>query len=455
MTFDDVLPALLRRCEADGGWPSVDRACVVRDVRGKVRLVIRPALAARPDDVVALRERLEGALSADLGRWFVTPILVTTDPGERGNVARTVLDHGEPWNEAAYPDPVTGHQRTPNRPDGWLRVERSLGKHGWIGRERSTSPWPLEAGAPAIVTFYSFKGGAGRTTALAACAWQLAAGTAGRDPKRVAIVDLDLEAPGVGALFAVDTERGVLDIVVDHVATSAIDLDRAYGSASSLGAEAPKVDVFPAGALNEDFVRKLGRLDYATAEPWGASDRIPVHQALVALLGRIRGELNPDYILLDARAGLHDLAGMSLHGLAHVDVIVTRASRQALDGFSLTVRTLARRKREEDLRCVTVHGFGPLDAEAPEGRAEIEEVRSHAYRVFSDAVYDDAPEETDDAAAHWPWMLPRDERLHRFATLASVREALFSEPYRRLTGRVVELCVRESGQEDEEATAGG
>ena len=49
------------------------------------------------------------------------------------------------------------------------------------------------ADAPAqIITFYSFKGGAGRTMAVANIAWLLAA--AGR---RVLAVDWDLESPGL------------------------------------------------------------------------------------------------------------------------------------------------------------------------------------------------------------------------------------------------------------------
>src|SRR6516225_3191088 len=43
-----------------------------------------------------------------------------------------------------------------------------------------------------IVTFYSYKGGTGRSMALANVAWILAA-----NGKRVAVIDWDLEAPGL------------------------------------------------------------------------------------------------------------------------------------------------------------------------------------------------------------------------------------------------------------------
>jgi cellulose biosynthesis protein BcsQ len=47
-----------------------------------------------------------------------------------------------------------------------------------------------------IVTFYSWKGGVGRTMALANTAIQLA-----RKGNRVLMVDWDLEAPGLGKYF--------------------------------------------------------------------------------------------------------------------------------------------------------------------------------------------------------------------------------------------------------------
>jgi len=48
-----------------------------------------------------------------------------------------------------------------------------------------------------VVTFYSYKGGTGRTMSLANVAWILAA-----NGKRVLVVDWDLESPGLDRYFA-------------------------------------------------------------------------------------------------------------------------------------------------------------------------------------------------------------------------------------------------------------
>src|SRR6059058_2990102 len=68
-----------------------------------------------------------------------------------------------------------------------------------------------------IVTFYSYKGGTGRSMALANVAWVLASNGC-----RVLAVDWDLEAPGLHRYFApflLDPELtatpGVLDLVWD------------------------------------------------------------------------------------------------------------------------------------------------------------------------------------------------------------------------------------------------
>src|ERR1700751_6275768 len=68
-----------------------------------------------------------------------------------------------------------------------------------------------------IITFYSFKGGTGRSMALANVAWILAS-----NKKRVLMVDWDLEAPGLHRYFSpflldrdLKASEGLIDMVVD------------------------------------------------------------------------------------------------------------------------------------------------------------------------------------------------------------------------------------------------
>ncbi|HMY16255.1 MAG TPA: P-loop NTPase [Polyangium sp.] len=457
MTFDRVLEALLSTCEQLAEFVAVERACVIRGPDGRVRLIIAPHRSQTEKETSELLEKLENDLAAALGKFYpgrrdrrtdpIEGVLSTTDKPPRGNVARSLLEKGQPWTTAEYNDPVTGKPVNPIA-GRWLLLERRLSKLGWLDAHEVRDIWPLAPNLPSIVTFYSFKGGVGRTTALVSCALQLA----GRG-ERVAVLDLDLEAPGLGPLLGVETERGVVDLIVDHIATDTIDLDQSYAAPQNLDpTTAGNIDVFPAGRLDRGFLEKLARLDFTSASPWGNEQEIPVRKALVDLLSRIRKELKPKWILLDARAGFHDLAGMSLHGLAHADVLVTRASEQAYQGLDLTIRALGKRKAQDRLRCITVHGFAPPDPSTTDGQVEMTEMRERVYGMFSDHVYsllnDDIPEMTDQTGAHWPWPLKRNANLERFTSISSVQDDLRSQQHRDLLRRIEELCSPDSPGED-------
>ena len=69
-----------------------------------------------------------------------------------------------------------------------------------------------------IITFYSYKGGTGRTMSLANAAWILAS-----QGHRVLVVDWDLESPGLHRFFhpfldqeAMRDTKGVIDIISDY-----------------------------------------------------------------------------------------------------------------------------------------------------------------------------------------------------------------------------------------------
>ncbi|MBL0344368.1 MAG: AAA family ATPase [Anaerolineales bacterium] len=73
-----------------------------------------------------------------------------------------------------------------------------------------------------VITFYSYKGGTGRSMALANIAWILAS-----NGKKVLVIDWDLEAPGLHRYFApflIDPElhstTGFIDFLSEYVDAS-------------------------------------------------------------------------------------------------------------------------------------------------------------------------------------------------------------------------------------------
>lgn len=422
-TFDRVVPDLVSICERALGFQEVRKACIVRDLKARVRLVLDLAPDASLNDV-ANRAALESTLASQLGAYFEAPIMRTTGAVEENRLSRAVLQKGKPLE----PRPPAATL------DRWLIVESRLSRQSWLEPPAEEAVWPVGAKLP-VVAFYSFKGGVGRTTALVSCAWQLA-----RMGKRVVVLDLDLEAPGLGGTLGAETDRGVLDVVVDYIATGRVDLSGAFSSALGLGKDGSLVDVFPAGSLDERFLEKLARLDYAASTAWGPGPESPVEEALRGLLVAVKKELKPHVILLDSRSGLHDLSGLSLNALAHVDVLFGRSTPQALEGLRLTASVLAKRKNLSDRPPIVVQAM--VDPAVEVRKDEISDFKQKVYDLFLDHVYtgDNAPDLEDAQAWHFPSPLTRNEVLSRwYSTPLAVEEALFSGGYVEFFRRLFEL----------------
>jgi cellulose biosynthesis protein BcsQ len=433
MTFDDVLPSLLRVCET---WPhaaTLLRVAVVRDLRGLVRLAIDVT-----EEGAGHLDALGRLLKQEVGPWFTGEILSTrTGSTPLRNVARRVLEVAPAWDAPRYPDQTGGVVAA--SADRWLLWERRVGKQPWLEGDAG-EPWTLAEDRPAVVTFYSFKGGVGRTTTLAACAL-----LAAQAKEKVVIVDLDLEAPGLASVFRVEVEQGVVDLLVDHLATGVVDLGRAPQRPRDLPDElAEYIRVIPAGKLGTPYLEKLARLDFSGSAVDAGAARIPVQEALQALLTKVRDELQPRWILLDARAGLHDLAGLSLHGLAHVDVIFSRANAQSVAGLELVVEVISRRIRDALSRVVLVHAMAPVaENEADTERAWLQH---ETYEMFARHLYKNSalPEENARDADHLPWTLHREERIER-NELAKVVPQLTADDYRAVWDRIRMLATEQAG----------
>lgn len=175
-----------------------------------------------------------------------------------------------------------------------------------------------EAASGSIITFYSYKGGAGRTLTLANVAWILA--SAG---KRVLIVDWDLEAPGVHRYFRPflsDQEMkqtdGVIDLVINYALAAMTpgeqgpDWYRPFANvlqyAVSIEWDFPNrgtLDLVPAGRLDESYARRVTSFNWASFY-----ERFGGGAFLEAVKRNLRAEY--DYVLIDARTGISDTAGI-------------------------------------------------------------------------------------------------------------------------------------------------
>src|ERR1039457_4655029 len=112
-----------------------------------------------------------------------------------------------------------------------------------------------------IITFYSFKGGVGRTMALANVALELA--TTGR---RVLLVDFDLEAPGLDTFDVLKPERptaGIVDYVTSYRQTGTAPKVSDFIYEPQISPRpSGRVWVMPTGKQDEQYASRLYGIDW-------------------------------------------------------------------------------------------------------------------------------------------------------------------------------------------------
>ncbi len=195
---------------------------------------------------------------------------------------------------------------------------------------------------PRRVVFYSYKGGVGRTTALIHTAFHLA-----RDGKRVVVVDMDVEAPGLHKALpnpnGQPIEAGLIDYLWerqvrpfdpqtgDGLETCLVGGTTEDRTPIAYPVEDPvsraEIHVIPAGEINDDYIRRLYTLS--------SQDVLSSHEDAWSLLEReIADQLDPDIMLIDARTGLGDWGGLSLLRLADEAFLILFPSDQNGEGIA-------------------------------------------------------------------------------------------------------------------------
>lgn len=205
-----------------------------------------------------------------------------------------------------------------------------------------------------IVTFYSYKGGMGRTTTMVAYAISLAANTDASRNRRVVVIDCDLEAPGYLNFFDLSEhnglksgkKNGLVEFISDaQFASNPQDLDInnyiinvgidnknsfAYNNLDNIW-------LVPAGNLNEDYTDFDGdsdRNDYLEGlAKINLSSVQSVVDAFNLLFEKIQETIEPDIILIDSRTGFNDIFGTAALYLSSCVIGFFGFSRQTQPGL--------------------------------------------------------------------------------------------------------------------------
>jgi Mrp family chromosome partitioning ATPase len=244
-----------------------------------------------------------------------------------------------------------------------------------------------------IITFYSYKGGTGRSMILANVACVLAS-----NGLRVLVVDWDVEAPGLHRYFTpflvdpdLDASPGVIDLVtrfaveattppaespqdtrwLDEIAN--IDL-----YATSLQLKIPgwkDLDFMPAGQLDSTYAERVTSFDWRN-----------FYERLRggALIDRLREHMREEYdfVLIDSRTGVTDTAGICTVHLPDDLVCCFTLNKQGLEGAAGVAKSVRQHRAKDDgMRILPV----PSRVELNE-KLRLDGARTRARRAFRDHI---------------------------------------------------------------------
>jgi MinD-like ATPase involved in chromosome partitioning or flagellar assembly len=214
-----------------------------------------------------------------------------------------------------------------------------------------------------VVTFYSYKGGTGRTMALANTAWILAS-----NGLKVLVVDWDLDSPGLHKFFqpfldvsTIAGTPGVIELITDYAwaATRSeqrrgdwhLDYARVLPHAVSLNwklfPDGGTLDFISAGRQNRDYSSAVSAFDWDNFY-----DRLGGGQFFDAL--RTDMKRHYDYVLIDSRTGLSDIADICTVQLPDILVDCFTLSDQSIDGAAAVARHIDERYRDRNIRILPV-----------------------------------------------------------------------------------------------------
>jgi eukaryotic-like serine/threonine-protein kinase len=228
-----------------------------------------------------------------------------------------------------------------------------------------------------IITFYSFKGGTGRTMALSNLAV-----LASRVSRATLLIDWDLEAPGLHKFFYknirpedYDLKAGLIDFFSE--VNQSIKGSGREVSSNELKSILRKVDIkkyiiktdleglyiIKAGKFDETYSKRINEFEWV-----GFFNSAPNFFSLLAT--HLKEQFN--YIFVDSRTGFTDTSGICTFLLPDKLCLVFTTNRQSLDGVAeLAKKALTYRLNSNDFRPLKLY---PIPSRIELGEKDLREI---------------------------------------------------------------------------------
>jgi tetratricopeptide (TPR) repeat protein len=256
-----------------------------------------------------------------------------------------------------------------------------------------------------IFTFYSYKGGSGRTMALANTAWILAS-----NGNKVLALDWDLEAPGLHRYFApflpdpeLSETKGLIDFFFRYVEAATTERrddeapnDRWHERYADLGEYAQplewkfndggRIDFVPAGCQNESYSTRTNTFDWR-----GFYERFSGGAFVECVVAAMRRDY--DYVLIDSRTGVSDTAGICTVQLPDCLAVFFTANNQSIRGAWSVANDVGSQRRTRPVRILPV--FTRVEQSE---HTRLELTRTYVRTQFESLLR----EQSIDSGAYWP-----------------------------------------------------
>lgn len=200
------------------------------------------------------------------------------------------------------------------------------------------------------VTFYSYKGGTGRSMALVNVAVELA-----KSGQRVLIVDLDLEAPGLDTFNlprpqSAVASKGMVEFVLEYLKTGETPDVSQFVYTSNIPTAEGKLYVMPAGRYDDGYDARFKSINWA--------DLYDNHDGYVLfedLKAQWQKTLEVDYVLIDSRTGHTDIGGICTRQLPDSVVLFFFPNEQNRRGLQGLFKQIKAEENTERKKSIKVH----------------------------------------------------------------------------------------------------
>lgn len=396
------------------------KTIVVRDIYGRLRFAVNVDPTTNfKDDTKQTQDYIDylSSFSDEFGPYKSDPLVVTRS------------DFMNP--DMVFNSPEVGKYSTDK---GDIRLmDRLITGQQWIkyNSDDDSSKDSQKAVIPCIL-FHGLKGGVGRSTALAMTAFHLA-----QSGKRVLVLDLDLESPGLSGILTAEDNRsefGIIDWLIErNVGQEELVFNNiTIRSLLSTDLDGEIILAAAYGADEDIYVSKLSRIYGELFQSNNKTENLA--QKLEILLSKLEQKHKPDCILIDSRSGLHDLAAIGMVNLATDILLFGTNSFQSWQGYRQLFtywRSYPEFIKKQREKLSMVYALFP----ETEQTQRFEQFKSDSFNIFSEFLYDQQPgieknneqknidddpefafSESDDTAPHYPALVNWNNRFVEFSS---------------------------------------